>query len=333
MTWLPVVLGVAILSVVLVDLLWTALAAGSGAGPVTGRVGRRLWEVALAVHRRHRSHVVLSATGVGVAASLLVIWILLTFAGWALIFTAAPGAVREAQSGQAADLVERLYFTGYTVFTLGNGEFRPGSGVWQVATVLATGSGLVLITMGITYLVPVASAVAQRRQLARVVHSLGHDAHQMLLRAWNGSDFDALSQHLTALVPMLHSSAQQHFAYPVLHYFHSVEVGTAIGPKVVQLADAVDLLRFGVTPEVRPSEGLLLVVDDSVQTLLEVLSVTASTPNAEPRPQPKLEPLRCGDIPTVGAAEWRALEAEQRDRRQLRATVLADDGWIEEQIR
>lgn len=332
MTWLRCVLGVALLLIALLDLLWTALAAGSGAGPLTGRVGRRLWQVALALHRRHRSHAVLSVTGVGVAVSLLVMWIVLTFAGWALIFTSTPGAVRHAQDGHTADLVERLYFTGYTVFTLGNGELRPGGGVWQLAAVVATGTGLVLVTMGITYLVPVASAVAQRRQLARHLHALGHDAHQMLLRAWTGSDFDGLSQHLTSIVPMLHSSTQQHLAYPVLHYFHSVEMSSAIGPKAVQLSDALDLLRFGVRPEVRPPDGVLLVVADSVEELIEILATTPSASEQDPRPQPELEPLEHAGIPTVDDSVWRRHEQQHRHRRQRRATVLVDDGWTQEQV-
>lgn len=61
--------------------------------------------------------------------------------------------MRSTATGNPAGTVERLYFTGYTVFTLGNGDFRPGAGTWQLATVAATGTGLVLITLAITYAV------------------------------------------------------------------------------------------------------------------------------------------------------------------------------------
>lgn len=55
-------------------------------------------------------------------------------------------AVRDAANGEPAGLVDRLYFTGYTVFTLGNGDFKPGSGIWQIATGAAAGTGLFLVT-------------------------------------------------------------------------------------------------------------------------------------------------------------------------------------------
>ena len=331
MSWLQVTAGVALLITVVVDLVWTALAAGSGAGPLTGRLGRFSWSLALRLHRRRRSHRVLSASGVLVALALLMVWILITFSGWALILNASTGAVRHAQTGQPADLVERLYYIGYTIFTLGNGEFRPGSGVWQLAAVLATSSGLVLVTMAITYLVPVASAVAQRRQLAAYVHSLGPDAHTILVRAWNGSDFGTLSQHLSSLVPMLHSVGQQHLAYPVLHYFHAVDPQSAVAPNLVHLDEAVELLHHGVDPDVRPDPGLLRVVDETLDELLGTMS--ARRPDVlEQRPNLGLEPLRAAGIPTVDESQWRHGSAGRSERSERRAAALADDGWTREEV-
>ncbi|XVH33461.1 ion channel (plasmid) [Haloferacaceae archaeon DSL9] len=44
-----------------------------------------------------------------------------------------------------------MYFTGYTIFTLGNGDFYPTAANWQVTTVLTSASGLLLITLIVTY--------------------------------------------------------------------------------------------------------------------------------------------------------------------------------------
>ena len=116
-----------------------------------------------------------------------------------------------------ARLVDRLYFTGFTVFTLGVGDMVPGQGWWQVATVAATGTGLALVTTSITFLVPVASATAQRRHLASTVAALGGSPHDIVREGWNGSDFSGLVQQLVNLPPTIQMSRQQHLAYPVLH--------------------------------------------------------------------------------------------------------------------
>lgn len=97
---------------------------------------------------------------------VLGVWLTLALAGWTILFSAADGAVRDATTGAPAGFVARVYFASYTMFTLGNGEYRPGSGTWQLATAAAAGTVLVLVlvTLALTYLVPVAAAVARRRQ-------------------------------------------------------------------------------------------------------------------------------------------------------------------------
>ena len=58
--------GVLLVAVALIDVAWTTVAAGSGAGPVTGRLAGWLWSAAQAVHRRRPSHTRLSVAGVAI---------------------------------------------------------------------------------------------------------------------------------------------------------------------------------------------------------------------------------------------------------------------------
>lgn len=217
MTTLLVATGTAVLVLTLVDVVWTTMAAGSGAGPLTGRLSRWAWRRALAIHHRFPAAGVLSPAGVGISLGMLLVWIALVLGGWLLIFSASDGAVRAATTGEPADLVSTAYFVGYTVFTLGLGDFVPGAGWWQLATVLATGSGLVLVTLSITYLVPVVSAVVQRRQLAGQIASLGGSGTEIVVRGWDGATFGTLTQQLSTLLPSLHLLRLQHLTYPVLH--------------------------------------------------------------------------------------------------------------------
>ncbi|MBW3627546.1 MAG: potassium channel family protein [Actinobacteria bacterium] len=319
--------GLVVVAVTLLDLAWTTVAAGSGAGPVTSRLAGATWHAALAVHRRRRSHRFLAAAGVGIVFVILAAWILGVLIGWSLVFASSEGAVRSTATGQAAGTGERLYFTGYTVFTLGNGDFRPGQGTWQLATVVATGTGLVLVTLAITYLVPVASAVAQRRQLASYVSALGDDAADILGRAWDGAGFGSLTQHLVALAPLVDAARQRHLTYPVLHYYHSVDHTSAAARSLVNLALAVDALAYGVAPDARPDAAAVGPVDRAIDSFLDTLAAAYISAADEALPPLALGRLRENGIPTVDDEQYVTATSATRDRRHLLAGLLLDDGW------
>lgn len=322
-----VLAGLVLVAAALIDLAWTTVAAGSGAGPLTGRIARRSWRLALAVHRRRPSHHLLVFAGVGIVFVVLATWITLVLAGWTLVFISTDGAVRATATGAAADAVSRFYFAGFTVFTLGIGDFRPGAGIWQVATVLATGSGLVLVSLAIAYLVPVVAAATQRRQLAAYISSLGSSPEQILTAAWNGASFGMLSQHLAALTGLLHGAGERHHTYPVLHYFHSVRVESAAAPALVNLSQALDLLHHGVAPDVRPDPATLGPLDKAMGAFLATLASSYITPGDEPIPPPSLVALRAAGVPTVEDTEYTASVVSTEPRRRLLAALLDDDGW------
>lgn len=332
MTPLLVAAGASMVLLALLDLGWTTIAAGSGGGPLTRRIARSLWRRSLALHRRNPSHALLHRTGPLLVAALFATWIALVFGGWSAVFLSAEGAVRRATTDVPADLVDRLYFTGYTVFTLGVGDYRPGQGVWQLVTVVATANGLVLVTLGITYLVPVASAVSQRRQLASSISGLGEDGTDIVLSAWNGERFGAVELHLAALASMLDGVQNRHLAYPVLHYFHSEERATAAPLQVVHLAQAVEAWRLAVAPSVRPDAFTLRTVDRALDAFLGTLGEAHIRPAGEPVAPVPLDRLRTAGIPTVSVAvHEQALEAST-ERRRLLAGLLLADGWYPEEV-
>ena len=320
-------IGVALVVVTMVEVIWTTIAAGSGAGPVTSRATRSLWAVALAIHGRRPSHRLLTAAGVGITASMLALWMAMVLVGWVLIFDSAEGAVRSASTAEPAPFVSRVYFVGYTVFTLGNGEFVPGDGAWQIATATATGTGLILITVSITYLVPVAGAVAQRRQLGSYIASLGGTPHEIITRAWNGDDFGALADHLVALTPLVHDARQRHLTYPMLHYFHSSDVESALGPNIANLDMAIQLLHFAVASNKRPEPAATEPLDRAVASFLETLRSAFFRADDDGLRLPALSPLREAGIPTVHDEEFEQSASETAHRRQLLAGLLKNDGW------
>ncbi|SOD89833.1 ion channel [Caenispirillum bisanense] len=196
-------LGAVVLALAFVDLLVTTLTVG-GTGPFTRRLPPLLWRLARATGRRG----VLAYTGMVTLLGIALVWILLLWGGWLLVFSADPWSVVVAQTGRPATLVERTYFVGYTLFTLGLGDYKPHGGTWQMLSVLVVASGLTAVTLIISYIVPVVSAAAQRRALAAHLAALGRSPRDILHRAWNGRDFKGLEPHLQALVGRLTQQAQ-----------------------------------------------------------------------------------------------------------------------------
>lgn len=321
-------LGAGLVLVALVDMLWTTLAVSAGGGPITSTVSRGLWEALCRLgKRRSHPHRFLRWAGVAVVTSVFVIWVGLFVLGWWLVFSSSPGAVRNATTGAPVGWIARLYFVGFTTSTLGIGDLVPGDGLWRLLTVVAAFSGLSVVTMSITYLLPVASAVVDRRTLATGIASLGDNPPGIVVNAWSGGGWVALEQRLPMLEEQLVRLGQRHLAYPVLHFFHDVAPEAAAGVTIARLDEALTLLRFGVTPEARPHA---LVVDSartSVAAFLSTLSSAHIGPSAELPAPPSLAPLRRAGVPTVSDEDFTEACADLDQRRRLLRGFLEDDGW------
>ena len=320
-----VLLGFALLALTMLDVFWSTLTSGGG-GPLTRRVARGLWKAALAVHRRRPSHRLLKVAGVVIVLAIVGLWIGLLWTAWMLIFSAEAGAVVASDTGAPASFWERLYFVGFTIYTLGMGDFVPQGAAWRVLTAIASLNGLFLVTLSITYLLPIVSAATEKSQLADLVSALGTTPAAIVRAGWNGEDFSALESWLTDLSKKVALHAERHLAYPVLHYFHNLDRFSAIAPTLAALDEALSLLAFGVAPEKRLLEATLGTARNALAVLLRRLADSLVEPEAVP-PLPDLGALREAGIPTVSEEDFRAQMAALDARRRLLHGYVRSDGW------
>ncbi len=176
--------GIFLITIVAVDFLWTTLWIEKGAGPLTSRMMTAVWNVFRQIGVRH-------SWGRTLAGPLMVLvglmmWIVLLWIGWTFVFATAENAVRDTIDGGSISWIERLYFVGYSLFTLGNGELVPRDGIWQIATVFTTASGMLLITLSISYVIAILNAVTQKRSFATSVSGLGSRGEAVVTESWNG---------------------------------------------------------------------------------------------------------------------------------------------------
>ncbi|WP_052666054.1 potassium channel family protein [Nitriliruptor alkaliphilus] len=320
---LPV--GVLLLGTVTYDALSTTVVASSAGGPLTSRVARAVWSI---VGRFARpGSVTMRLSGPVVVVLTVGTWLLLLWSGWALIFSSSPDAVVTFLDGEPADGWSRVYYAGFTIFTLGVGDVVPNGPPWQMLTGFAVASGLALTTLAITYFIPVVTAVTVRRAQANSIAGLGASPHEIVLRSWHEGSFRWVEAQLPRLAEQVLQTAERHLAYPILHYFHSASPRTDLAIQLHALDEAVTILEAGVTEPSRPHPQALAHFRHATTQLLDNLDLdlaSARTPAAI-----DLAPLRDAGIPTVDDATF----ADQLDRllehRRRLSAFAAESVWYE----
>lgn len=324
MELLTAVLGILLIVVAGVDAVLTTISLGGG-GPLTTYVARGLWAILPRRRSGGGSSIHSKLVGPSILLALFAVWALLFWVGWALLFLSASDAVVNSKTGAPAGLWDRAYYAGYLLTTLGIGDYRPQGTFFQLITPVAAGSGFFLITLAVTYLLSVLSAVIAKRQLAFSILSLGRTPAEMILRSWTHSGFSQLASQVDELSEDVVMLAQQHLAYPVLHYFQTEDVRMSPTVALAVLDEALSLLLHATPAEHRPDPPSLLRTRLAIELFAETVAPhqdTGGTP-----PPPALEPLRDGGVPVVDDSTFHASLEELRPRRQRLARILENEGW------
>lgn len=326
MSILLISLGIIILTYTTFDVLITTLTVGGG-GPITSRISSGIWWLVLQIHHRKSNHRLLSITGLVLLTGIALAWYFLTWAGWTFIFCAENSAVVNASSKIPADTWERIYFVGYNISTLGMGDFQAQGRIWQIVTAISSASGFFLVTLSIAYLLPIVSAASEKRAFAIYISSLGGTADEILVRAWNGQDFKDLSSHLSSLTPTLTQQGEKHLAYPILHYFHSVERARSLALSLIALDEALTLLQYGIPDKYQPEPAVLGAARRASAAFLKTLKSAYLEPASYNPQLPSLELLRSKGIPTVSDEEFFESTKIITKRRRLLLALAENDGW------
>ncbi|OIB57347.1 potassium channel family protein [Natrialba sp. SSL1] len=317
-------IGVVLLLGTIVDLLWTTLWVEGGAGPLTSRLMAWTWRSLRRIGAQNER--LLSLSGLLIFVLSLTVWIVLLWSGWTLIFAGAESALIDTLDRGSVSWFDRIYFTGYTIFTLGIGDFAPREGIWQVITVLATGSGLLFVTLSVTYTLSVLDAVTQKRAFANNVSGFGTQSEEIVRTAWDGEEFRGLDLPLNSFVTQLTILTENHNAYPVLHYFHSAHDKRSPTVEIAALDEALSLIKFGIPEPHQPNGIVLRNARKGIENYLETLHQTFVEPADRTPSLPDLNALREGGIPTVSDEEFvSSFDTLSKRRRILLGIVESDE--------
>ncbi len=328
MSWLYGVAGVVLILVVFLDALTTALIVSEGAGPITKRLVRSLWRLALAVRPPAAGSRFLAVAGSSTLLATLLMWVALLWAGWTLVFLSDAGSIIDSSTKAPTGLGDTVYFVGFSVFTLGTGDFVGSSERWRLLSAGASFTGLFVVTLAITYVLSVISAIVKRRSVASHIHSLGTTGGDIVTTAWNGDRFGAaFDQHLVALTSEIGDVTEQHMAYPVLHVMHSPEAEVALSLGLAELNDAINLISCGLDLRAQPDRAAWSPVEATIDRYIDVVSAT-SHPDRSAQPPPlELAALVAARLPTVDGDEFQARIAGREESRRALARIAHSAGW------
>lgn len=313
------------------DLIYTTFAP-RGAGPISGTVTATVWNILFSICKLVNNRRVLGASGILIVLSILVTWVMLLWAGNTLIFLSDKEAVVSSETGLPANVYERIYFAGYNLSTMGNGDFKAGTNAFLIYTAFISFSGLIAITIAISYMVPVLSAVTQRRALSIRIASIGHSPQAMLLNNWNGEDFKMLETQFSNLAETIALQGQMHYAYPVLHYFHNNDKETALLPNLAILDEAVSLLLLYIPEEQRPGAQYLFPLRMALTSFLSSLTSTFIDPDdIDSVPPMKVDELQEKQGLYLLDPDMNQIKQLNYRRKTLKA-MIENNGWYWDEI-
>lgn len=329
---LYLIVGIVLLGVTSADIVKTTLSSNGG-GFFTATVTRGIWKIFFAAAGRRARSSILNHAGMAVLVAILVVWIAGLWIGLFLVLLSDPNSIVSSNSESATSVLEKFYYAGFSLSTLGVGDYKATSNVWRIITSTSAFTGLVFITTSVTYFVPVLSAVNLQSRIALYIQSMGKTPQAILGNSWNGHDFSAFLGAGTELQIMLIEHTLHHRSYPVLHYFHNTNPALSIKLCMVQFAEAFYLFRYAVShsnAESLKSE----MIDTTLRHYFEAMEKYYALGACEDAgPMPDVEELRKQGLPLHEPAKIReSFSKHIQAKQKLVAPLLFSDGWTWEDV-
>ncbi len=241
-----------------------------GSGPITEFVTRRLWGCVLAIHKRWRCHRLLALVGPALIVIAVLVWYALIIAGWLCIFLSAPANVIDNTGGHIASVVEKFYFIGATISSVGYGDFVPDHFPWTLLANLSAFTATFFVTVALSYFMPVISAALDRRQIAASIFAMGKDPVELVANSWTKGNSGIANTQWGQLFVTIEGHALKNLVYPVLRFFHCETVEGSSARAILNLADAVFLVRQTTASEERPPPAFFLMADSAIGHFAEL---------------------------------------------------------------
>ena len=293
-------LATLLLLIIIWDFFFTVLSI-SGAGFVSSMISALISTVFLKLSRFLKNREVLNYSGVSVILSLIIWWIGGLWLGFLLLLVSDSDSVVNTSTHEMASLSDKFYYSGYVLSTMGNGDFKPGSSTWQIVIAFFPFSGFIFITTAMTYLISVSSAVIFKRSLAHSITDI------MVLDNYDDR-INCLYENTDDIRNRINQHNQNHLAYPVVHYFFSLDKKASFSVGLWELNAMLASLQNDPTHPLNKLKPLNQAIDNYLSSMGEAF------------------------IPKVQSNSENEGEDSVKKRRTQLQNLLKSDGWHLNQI-
>lgn len=212
--------GAVVLVIALVDVFLTILYARMDSGLIAMRFARglqRIWVWLSSLFGRSRARFV-SFGGPVILLAVLGLWIALLTLGSALVVHPALGqAVRPSNGAVSTDFLTALYVGGASISVVGSSGYEPQTSVYRMVFLLNSAAGMTFISLVVTYLGQVYSALLRRNALALRIDGLSDakgDGAELVCRVWPHGDLASGTSELASLAAQMAAVKEAHHSTP-----------------------------------------------------------------------------------------------------------------------
>lgn len=241
--------GAALMALVLADVFLNVLYARAGVAIISRPLVHVVRDLFLFAGRRSGRHRlrVLSFIGPTIVVAILAAWVALLVLGSAMIVHPALGhGVTSDVGPTATGFANALYAAGGSISSAGVGNLAPQTPAFRIYFMLEPLLGVSVLTLTISYLLQLYSAVKARNVLAMKVELMtrrtGDAAHLVCALGPDGR-FDIGYTVLAELGAELVQVKEAHHLYPVLFYFRFPLPFYDLARFTLVLLDAASLIR------------------------------------------------------------------------------------------
>jgi len=316
--------GLVITLIVIYDMVYTILSP-RGAGLIADRVSRNLWRGYLELVGGNGKNRSLRFIGPLLLLIIVLVWIILLWIGNTIMIYSDGQALWSGTSREyVPGFIEKLYFTAYVLSSMGSGDYTPASDLWMLYTGFISYTGVVFISLGISFLIPVIEAITLKRQVSLQLHNLGPNPRS-ILENYSENGYMELMEKLDSLEPSILKLAQYHLAYPVIHYFHSERRYECLPVMLASLDEALSILMYKVDKDSINNIMSLRTAYNALTYYHSTLANAFITPGDDEPEHPDTSYLT--QISKKDSIHGERSGSDLVHRRKLLLAYLQNDGW------
>lgn len=169
--WLLLLAGLALLLTIVTDFVLTTIGA-SVRTLVSGKVARGAFGLVRALAGGAARSMPHRVSGPVSMTCVALVWVLGIWLGWTLVYLSDPVSVTWSSDGRVAGFWGVLGHAGRQVSTLGSGATDPEGASWYIVGVLGAISGMIVMTLGVSFILTTTATVTGGRALCALTEAL-----------------------------------------------------------------------------------------------------------------------------------------------------------------